>query len=160
MDYSFLSFTLDIWLILHIIIILFYMPPSKCSPVSKLHSAVTYLSFKKERCLCQSSANIVKKEMGKNIFQVFLWSGIIMTYQSLLVLANWCLLSMYNPSVWPSRSGSKAMGGGEDGYQIVLYRGGDKWGMRECFPLCPWEHKSSCWGCWKLRMLVVPQILA
>lgn len=119
MDYSFLSFTLDIWLILHIIIILFCKPPSKCSPVSKLHSAVMYLSFKTERCLCQSSANTVKKKMEKNIFQVFLGSEIIMTYHSLLVLANWCLLSMYNPSVRPSRSASKAVGGREHGDQIV-----------------------------------------
>lgn len=76
MDYSFLFFTLDIWLILHIIIILFCKPPSKCFPVSKLHLAVTYFSFEKERCLCQSLANIVKK-MGKNIFQVFLGSEIM-----------------------------------------------------------------------------------
>lgn len=159
MDYSFLSFTLDSWLILHIIIISFCKPSSKCFPVLNLHSAVTYLSFKKERCLCQSSANIIKKEMGKTIFQVFLRSEIIMTYESLLVPANWCLLSMYNPSVRPSRSATKAMGGREEGYQILLYTGGDKWSMRECFPLPPWEPKSSWWG-WKVRMLVVLQILA
>lgn len=106
MDYSFSSFTLDIWLILHIIIILFCKPPSKRFPVSKLHSAVTNLSFKKARkarCLFQSSANIVKKEMGKTILQVSLGSEIIMTYQSFLEPANWCLLSMCNPSVRPSR---------------------------------------------------------
>lgn len=44
---------------------------------------------------------------------------------------------MYNPSVRPSRSASKAVGGREHGDQIVLYRGGDKVRHERVLPTVP-----------------------
>lgn len=113
MDYSFLSFTLDIWLILHIIISLFCKPPSKHFPVWKSIQVLHICNKKKKKkkilpIIGQHRQEDEEKHLsGFNGKWNFNKRDLTVPF---FVPVDWCLWSIYDCTVRPSRSDSRSYG--------------------------------------------------
>lgn len=143
MGYMFLSFTLDIWLIQHIIISLLYKPPSKPFPVWKSIQLLRIcLFFKNKKVIFANYCRNYKEGDEEKHLSGFLgkWNS---KKNYFLCWWTWCLLSIYNCGVRSSRRSSRAMGGRGVVTQITPCGRVAKRGTAESLLLCFQEPRSA-----------------
>lgn len=163
MDYSFLSFTLDIWLILHIIISLFCKPPSKHFPVWKSIQVLHICNKKKKKkkilpIIGQHRQEDEEKHLSgfngkwnfnkRDLTVPFFCASGLMSVKHLWLHCE--TKQEWQPELWVT---------GRVVTQIKLYRKVAKRGTAESSPLC-FQKPRSTGGGWRVKAWVVSQILA